>query len=227
MTHTLFLADPGFSSWSTRVGLLAFRFDLPIDIRWLEIYGTPPLAQQIGHPPARTVPFLLCDDGAEVAESLAIAEELAARFPDQPLWPADPKRRELARSLAAEMHAGFAALRSHCPMCLRTAYAEVEVPEKVAADLARLDVIWSDALARSGGPWLAGDYSIADAFFAPVAARIAGYSLPVGGTARAYVDAHLAEPAFRRWRQLGLERGAALEDSVYRQTWPRIDWPAA
>ncbi|CAM4377905.1 glutathione S-transferase [Palleronia rufa] len=229
MTHHLFLGEPGYSSWSMRIWLLADRFDLPVRVTWCTFYQTPDLATQIGHAPARSVPFLLCDDGAEVRESIAIAEELAARHPAAAIWPKDPTLRALARSLAAEMHAGFTTLRTLCPMVLRTAYADVPVPPELAADLARIALIWEDALDRSGGPWLCGGYCAADAFFAPVAARIAGYGLPVPDRAAAYVARHLSDPGFRRFRALGqvtdVPWGPDRHETVYRRDHPRRPWP--
>jgi glutathione S-transferase len=164
-------------------------------------------------------------EGTVVAESLAIAEELASRHPEAGLWPKDPAARAVARMLAAEMHAGFTALRSHCPMNLRISYTGCDPTDAVLADLARLETIWSWARRKTGaqGPWLCGAYSAADAFFAPVAGRIAGYNLPVGAEAAACVAAHLAHPSFRRWRAMGFADGADQE--VYRRDYPRRPWP--
>ena len=135
----------------------------------MELYKDTPIATQIGEPPARTVPTLVCDDGSVVFESLAIAEELASRHPDRPFWPRDSRTRACARSLTAAMHSGFAALRAECPMCLRTAYRDVPEGDALVTDLRRIERLWKYALGQSGGPWLCGDYSVADAFFAPVA----------------------------------------------------------
>jgi glutathione S-transferase len=123
------------------------------------------------------------------------------------------------------MHAGFTALRSHCPMNLRVSYTDCAPPDAVLADLARLELLWSWARQETGAQeaWLCGAYSAVDAFFAPVAARIAGYNLPVGAEAAAYVAAHLAHPSFRRWRAMGLADGADQE--VYRRDYPRRPWP--
>jgi glutathione S-transferase len=123
------------------------------------------------------------------------------------------------------MHAGFTALRSHCPMNLRVSYTDCAPPDAVRADLARLELLWSWARQETGAQeaWLCGAYSAVDAFFAPVAARIAGYNLPVGAEAAAYVAAHLAHPSFRRWRAMGLADGADQE--VYRRDYPRRPWP--
>lgn len=225
MTLELSLGDRAYSSWSMRAGLLVDRFALPVTLRITPLY-TPAFARMLSDfAPARTVPALRLEDGTVIAESLAIAEELADRFPEAGLWPADPTARAVARALAAEMHAGFTALRGDCPMNLRAAYAETPVSDAVAADLARLAEIW--ALARDrltpDGPWLCGDYSIADAFFAPVAARIATYALPVTPDAAAYVAAHLADPAFRRWRAAALAEGP--DQPVYARDYPPAPWP--
>jgi glutathione S-transferase len=163
-------------------------------------------------------------DGVVVPETIAIAEELASRHPEAGLWPEGPKARAVARVLAAEMHAGFTALRGYCPMNLRVSYTDCQPPEDVLADLKRLEVIWDWAREQTGAQvWLAGDYSAADAFFAPVATRIATYNLPVSPRAMAYVQAHLAHPSLRRWRAMGLVDGADQE--FYRRPYPRRPWP--
>jgi len=227
MEMTLALADRAYSSWSMRIGLLVDRFELPVTCRFARLYSDDFARLIADFAPARSVPALRLACGTVVCESLAIAEELASRFPEAGLWPAAPRARAVARSLAAEMHAGFAALRRECPMNLRVAYDGTPVSDAVAADLARLEAIWTAARQTTGstGPWLCGDYSIADAFFAPVAARIAGYALPVGPDAAAYVAAHLACPAFRRWRAAGLADGP--DQPVYARDHPTRPWPEA
>ena len=225
MTYELVIGDRGYSSWSLRGWLLFEAFGLPVKTRSAGLYTDelPTLLKQFH--PARTAPTLRTPEGWVVTESLAIAEELATRHPDAGLWPADPQARGVARSLAAEMHAGFTALRSHCPMNLRLSYTDCAPPPEVLADLDRLQVIWSwarDSLGHSG-PWLCGEYSVADVFFAPVAARIAGYNLPVGEQAMAYVQAHLNHPAFRRWRAMGLVDGA--DQAFYDRPYARRPWP--
>jgi glutathione S-transferase len=164
-------------------------------------------------------------DGSVVPETIAIAEELATRHPDAGLWPSDPHARATARVLAAEMHAGFTALRNHCPMNLRVSYTDCQPPEAVLKDLERLETLWSWAreTTKSTTPWLCGAYSAADAFFAPVATRIATYNLPVGPDAMLYVNAHLAHPSFRRWRAMGMVDGP--DQDFYRRDYPRRDWP--
>lgn len=226
MTCLLAIGDRAYSSWSLRVWLLFDAFGIPVATRSARLYTDEVqalLARDFA--PASTVPALRIGAAPVVMESLAIAEELASRHPEAGLWPAEPDARAVARSVSAEMHAGFAALRSHCPMNLRVSYADVPVPEAVAADLARLDRIWSWARDSTGtaGPWLCGGYTVADAFFAPVAGRIATYNLPVTDAAMAYVQAHIAHPSFRRWRAMAMVDGA--DQDFYRRTHALRPWP--
>ncbi|RVT87105.1 glutathione S-transferase [Rhodobacteraceae bacterium CCMM004] len=225
MNDTLILGDRAYSSWSLRAWLLFSRFGLPARTRFVGFLDASVAEQLADQSPARTVPTLLTGEGAVIWDSLAIAEGLADRHPDAGLWPGDPLARATARSLAAEMHSGFAALREACPMNLRRAYADVPVPDAVAADLRRIETIWAHARAVCGGagPWLCGGYSVADAFYAPVAARIAGYGLAVSDAAAAYVAAHLADPAFRRWRAMALVEGPDLP--WYAQDHAAAPWP--
>lgn len=225
MTYDLAIADRAYSSWSLRGWLLFDAFGLPVRTHTARLYTDEVQQLLTGFFPARTVPAMRTPDGTVVPESLAIAEELASRHPDAGLWPADPAARAVARALASEMHAGFTALRSHCPMNLRVSYSDCAPTDAVRTDLARLELLWSWARRQTGAQdaWLCGAYSAADAFFAPVAARIAGYNLPVGAEAAAYVAAHLAHPSFRRWRAMGFADGADQE--FYRRDYPRRPWP--
>jgi glutathione S-transferase len=223
--YDLAIGDRAYSSWSLRGWLLFEAFGMPCNLHRARLYTDefPALLAQFA--PARTVPAVRMPEGVVVAESLAIAEELASRHPEAGHWPADPRARAVARALAAEMHAGFTALRSHCPMNLRISYETCEPPPEVLADLERLQQIWAWARRETGatGDWLCGNYSAADVFFAPVATRIATYNLPVGAQASAYVAAHLAHPAFRRWRAMGMVDGA--DQPFYRRDWPQRAWP--
>ena len=223
MSYTLYFGDYTYSSWSLRGWLLLHRFDVPMKTRFVD-FASAEVADQLKHLfPARTVPTLVTPEGTVIWDSLAIAEELASRHPEAGIWPEDPTLRAAARGLAAEMHSGFMALRQHCPMNLRCAYADVTVPDEVLQDVARIDALWQWALERSKGPWLCGTYSAADAFFAPVAARIAGYGLSMSPTAMAYVAAHLADPAFRRWRAMGFAQGQSLP--WYAKDFAQVPWP--
>jgi glutathione S-transferase len=140
---------------------------------------------------------ILVDDGFVVWDSLAIIEYLAEKFPDQGFWPGDVQDRARARSLCAEMHSGFMGLRPLCPTNFRRApRAEPkELDEAAQADLARIEAIFAGAR----GPFLFGDFSAADAYFAPVVNRIEIYALPLNAAARAYCDRILALPAYREW----------------------------
>jgi glutathione S-transferase len=224
MTYDLVIGDRAYSSWSLRGWLFFDAFGLPVKLHTARLYTDelPTLLKQFH--PGKTAPTMRTPDGVVVPETIAIAEELASRHPQAGIWPADPKARAVARVLAAEMHAGFTALRNHCPMNLRVSYEGCEPPQAVLDDLKRLEVIWDWARAETGAKvWLAGDYSAADAFFAPVATRIATYNLPVSERAMAYVQAHLAHPSFRRWRAMGLVDGADQE--FYRRPYPTRPWP--
>jgi glutathione S-transferase len=219
------IGDRGYSSWSLRGWLLFDAFSLPVRTISARLY-TDELATVLqDFFPARTAPTMRTPEGSIVPETIAIAEELATRHPEAGLWPTDPHARATARVLAAEMHAGFTALRSHCPMNLRVSYTDCQPPEEVLKDLERLESLWDWARAttKSTTPWLCGPYSAADAFFAPVATRIATYNLPVSANAMVYVNAHLAHASFRRWRAMGLVDGADQE--FYRRDYPRRDWP--
>ena len=224
MTYDLVIGDRAYSSWSLRGWLLFDAFGIPVKTRLAKLYSDELPAILRDYPPARTAPTMRTPDGVVVPETIAIAEELATRHPQAGLWPADPKARAVARVLAAEMHAGFTALRSHCPMNLRVSYTGCAPTDAVLADLARLEQVWEWAWDQTGAPvWLCGDYSAADAFYAPVAARIASYNLPVSDRAMAYVQAHLAHPSFRRWRAMGM---VDLPDQpFYWRDYPRRPWP--
>lgn len=225
MTYDLVIGDRAYSSWSLRGWLFFDAFGLSVTLHRARLYTDelPNLLKSFH--PARTAPTMRTPEGAVVPETIAIAEELASRHPEAGLWPTDPKARAIARAVAAEMHAGFSALRSHCPMNLRVSYTDCAAPPEVLADLARLDTIWSWARAETDSqtPWLCGPYSVADAMFAPVATRIATYNLPVTPAAMDYVQAHLAHPSFRRWRAMGMVDGP--DQDFYRRDYPRRDWP--
>lgn len=225
MTYRLIIGDRAYSSWSLRGWLLFEKFGLPHQLEHVTFSdqvadGWAVLSDLF---PATTVPTMVTEEGAIVSDSLAMAEELATREPQAGLWPSDPKARATARNLAAEMHSSFMALRSDCPMNLRCAYSSYKPSDAVRKDVTRIEAIWTHALDRFGGAWLCGDYSIADVFFAPVAARIAGYGISVSAQAQAYVDRHLADPAFRRWRAMGLVKGDDLP--WYAKDYDQRGWP--
>jgi glutathione S-transferase len=226
MTYVLHIGDRSFSSWSLRGWLMFEKFGIPVRTRLAGLYTGTFAADLAPLAPARTVPVMTTPDGITLGDTLAIAETLAERHPEVGHWPANPAARALARWLVAEMHSGFAALRADCPMFLRHAWSRFVPSEAVIADVARLETLWTLARSRHGAPgspWLFGAYSLADAFFAPAATRIATYALPAGDEARAYVAAHLADTAFRRWRALG--QTVSYDRVPYAKDLPKAPWP--
>ena len=201
MTNRLFLGDYTYSSWSLRGWLLLERFGLPFSVTRISFLDGPVADQLSEIAPARTVPCLLTEDCALVWDSLAIAEELATRYPDAGIWPADPQARASARSMSAEMHSSYGALREQCPMNLSTSYAGFDPSPETRADLARIESLWDHARTVSGAKtgWLFGAYSLADVFYTPVAARILGYGLPVSAAAKAYCEALVGDDSVYRW----------------------------
>lgn len=224
MAYTLFIGDRSYSSWSLRGWLLFENFGIEHSLKHVSFSDARSgFAALKDLQPAKTVPTVVIDDGSIIDDSLAIAEELATRHPDAGIWPSDPVARATARTLAAEMHSSFGALRDECPMNMRVSYSNFPVSDAVQADLHRLKLIWTHALNKFGGPWLCGEYSAADVFYAPVAARIAGYGLPMSEQTQAYVNLHLNEPAFRRWRAMGLVKGEDLP--WYAMDFDQKPWP--
>ncbi|EAR52361.1 hypothetical protein OG2516_07787 [Oceanicola granulosus HTCC2516] len=224
MTYDLFIADRAFSSWSLRGWLMLEKFGLPHRVHVVGLYDGTMEEDMAPLAPARLVPVVRTPEGDVIGESLAIAETLAERHPEAGLWPADRAARAAARWLAAEMHAGFGALRSACPMQLHSVYEGFEPPAAVTEDLARIEELFAHARGKAAsGPWLLGAYSLADVFYAPVAARIVGYGLAAGPLTTAFTEATLAEPAFRRWRAEGIVR--LPEPIPYLLDLPRRPWP--
>lgn len=204
------------------------RFDLPVDVRFAGLYSGTFHEDMAPYAPARLVPAMRLPDGSVLGDTLAMAETLAERHPEAGLWPADPVARARARWLVAEMHSGFTALRADCSMNLRRVWEGFEQSDAVRADLRRIEELWDGAkssFGAEGSPWLFGAYSLADVFYAPVAARIAGYQLPVGPAAQDYVAAHLADPLFESWRIAGSKRSYEVEP--YAMNLPSRPWPGA
>lgn len=202
----LVIGNKNYSSWSMRPWVLLRHFGIGFEEIKLRFDFTPDSAfyRELGrYTPAARVPVLLVD-GFAVWDTLAIAETVADLQPKLPIWPRDPMQRARARSLAAEMHAGFSALRSHCQMNIEAALPAVgarihatEAP--VGRDLARIDAMWCEQLATSGGPFLFGEFGAIDAYYAPVAARVRGYGLPMSAAAQAYVERLWASPGVAAW----------------------------
>ncbi|APE44734.1 glutathione S-transferase [Sulfitobacter alexandrii] len=207
MTYDLFIGDRTFSSWSLRGWLMLEKFKLPYRTHMVGLYSGTMGADLAPLAPATLVPVLRCPDGTVVGETLAMAETLAERHPDAGMWPEDPAARATARWLCAAMTSGFGALRGSCPMQLQHVNKGFAVTDAVRSDLDRVEALWTHAMnnAPLRGQWLFGAYSLADVFYAPVAARIVGYDLPVSDAARRYCETTIGDPAFRAWRAEGLK----------------------
>ena len=206
MALQLVIGNKNYSSWSMRPWVLMRAMDIPFEevkLRF-DFADNSPFRQAVARfSPAGRVPVLVLEDGTSVWDSLAITETLNDLFPGLGLWPQAMPARARARSLCAEMHAGFGTLRSACPMNIEARLPEVgsklwaEQPG-LRRDVARIESMWADALKDSGGPMLFGAFGAVDAFFAPVCMRLRGYALPVSD--RHAAPTSNASARSRRWR---------------------------
>ena len=207
----LLIGNRNYSTWSLRPWLVLRHFDLPFEDEVLQLSGEGWRENLVARSPTGKVPVLI-DGDLVLPETIAIIEYLAESFPEKLIWPADHIDRALARAAAAEMHAGFAALRSHAPMNLRASHPGKVDTDAVRKDLQRVEQLWGDLLARSGGPYLFGAFSAADAMFAPLATRLRTYALPVSDTAAGYVESIYALPAFQDWLAMALHEPWIVDD---------------
>jgi glutathione S-transferase len=215
----LVVGNKNYSSWSMRPWMALRIADIPFEDRVISLDDPvfkPELARLT---PAGKVPVLI-DGDRHVWESLAIIEYAAEQFPDAMVWPADVAARAHARVVCAEMHAGFAPLRRHCPMNMARLPKRRELPPEVQDNVTRIEQMWSDCRARFGknGPFLFGAAGAADAMYAPVVSRFHTYDIEVGADTRAYMKAVMSLPAWSEWEKSALEESWIL---------PRgeIDWP--
>ncbi len=205
----LVIANKNHSSWSLRPWLLLTEFGVPFEevlIPFAQAFDDPEWKRAVSvFTPGGKVPALV-DGDIQVWESLAIIDHVADIRPDLAIWPRDPAARAMARSVAAEMHAGFGALRSACPMNLAWLHPARDRGPKVAADIDRISAIWRDARQRfgSGGPFLFGAFCAADAMFAPVVSRFVSYSIALDPVCSAYCEAVQATRGFQSWRMAAL-----------------------
>ena len=199
MPLQLVIGSKNYSSWSLRPWLALAHHNITFNEILIPLDQPDTRARILEYSPAGKVPILI-DGEAKVWESVAILDYLGDKFPELAFWPEELIARAHARSIAAEMHAGFANLRRHCPMNLRRR-KRIALPPDVQADIERIDALWTDSCQRFGsdGDFLFGAFSAADCMYAPVATRIRSYEIPVSSTAAAYVDAIHALPAFRKW----------------------------
>jgi glutathione S-transferase len=209
---TLVIANKLYSSWSLRPWILMKQLGIPFDEIVIPLDLPDTKARVLQHSPAGKVPILI-DGDTTIWESLAIMEYVGETF-GTAVWPADPKARAMARSVAAEMHAGFGGLRSACPMNLSKRFSRRDRGEAVARDVARFEAIVRDARGRfgQGGLFLFGAFSAADAMYAPLVTRLDTYSFDLAPETRAYVDSILELPAFQAWRAAALKETWIVPD---------------
>ncbi|MGE7369516.1 glutathione S-transferase family protein [Neorhizobium sp. NPDC001467] len=199
---TLYIGNKNYSSWSFRPWMALTAFDVPFEeilIPFDMPAGNPRFAEIS---PSAKVP-VLHHGTRRVWESLAIIEYVAELYPEKRFWPEDPGERAVARAVSMEMMSGFRDLRSLCPMNMRRAPATLSLDhdqaKALARDIGRIATIWRQLRARSGGPFLFGAFTAADAMYAPVVNRLEAYDLPVDDDARTYMDAIKATSAWQDW----------------------------
>jgi glutathione S-transferase len=215
----LLIGDKAWSTWSMRPWLVLRHAGLAFTERLVRL-RTEPTHDNIvaAGSPSGMVPVL--SDGTLVLwDSLAICEYLAEKYPEARLWPRDPAARALGRAASAEMHSGFASLRGECPMDLCAPPTHIDLSEATARNVRRIAALWNDLLGRFGGPFLLGEWSIADAVFTPVATRFRTYGVRLSdhgdpGGAGAYAERLLQTPEFLEWeRDAWADQGAWAGDS--------------
>ena len=203
----LSIGNKNYSSWSMRPWVLLKQCGIPFEevmVRFDAFQAGSEFRKTVDAvSPVGKVPVLV-DDGLVVWDTLAIAEYLAEQFPAKALWPQDSKARARARSVCADMHSGFAALRSACPMNIEASLPDTgqliwRDKPAVRADVARVVAMWDELLTQHSGPMLFGEFSIADAYYAPVAMRLKTYALPVPASITAYIHRLCATAGVKAW----------------------------
>jgi glutathione S-transferase len=212
----LAIANKNYSSWSLRPYMAMAMAGIPFEEKYIP-FGEPRFGREIRKiSSAGKVPVLV-HGKTTIWDSLAILEYLAETYPEKNLWPKSKAARAMARSISSEMHSGFHALRNACPMNLRRPAKPIPMTDEAMADVARIEAIWRDCrkLYGKGGKFLFGEFSNADAMFAPVATRLDTFAIPVTKETRAYMDAVLATKAFQAWKTDALKETAIVpEDEV-------------
>ncbi len=206
MTLKLVIGNKNYSSWSMRPWLALRANHISFEEVFIPLYtGDADKQRILGFSRSGKVPALI-DGDLTVWDSLAIIEYLAERFPEARLWPEDRASRAHARSISAEMHSGFMALRNECAMNLHRPVRSVALSQDARANIARIEEIWLECRERYGklGPFLFGSFGAADAMFAPVVYRFRTYAIDVAPRAQAYMNTMLALPAVEEWTKAGL-----------------------
>lgn len=200
--YTLYIGNKNYSSWSLRPWLLFTELSIPFKEVLVPFDQGGSWEKFRPFSPTGLVPCL-DDDNTTIWESMAIAEYAAEQFPN--VWPAERQARGWARSAAAEMHAGFSALRNECPMTVGMRIRLPQISPSLQQDLTRLNELWSEGLRRFGGPYLSGaQFTAVDAFFAPVAFRVQSFDLPLSEVCEAYTQRLLALPGMIAWTEAAL-----------------------
>jgi glutathione S-transferase len=213
MKLKLVIGNKNYSSWSMRPWLALRACNIAFEEVFIPLYtGEADKKRILAFTHSGKVPALV-DGDITVWDSLAIIEYVAERFPDAHLWPEDRASRAHARSISAEMHSGFAALRNECGMNLHRPVGAVALSENACADIARVQQIWIECRERyeKNGPFLFGAFSGADAMFAPVVHRFRTFAIDLAPKARDYMDAMMALPAFQEWTRAALAETIVIE----------------
>ena len=202
----LIVGNKNYSSWSLRPYMALKQAGIDFDEKLIR-FGGPQFSKAVRrYSKAGLVPILIHKENV-IWDSLAILEYIAETWPTKQLWPKNAEARSYARSMCAEMHSGFRALRSACPMNIRRPLNPVSMNEAILKDVARIEALWAEAHKRFGakGEFLFGKFTNADAMFVPVASRIETYNIPVGRAAKAYVVTILKSTAFITWKAAALK----------------------
>ncbi len=217
MALHLVIGNKNYSSWSLRPWLALKVAGIAFEETVISLEAKDFKARVTALSGAGRVPVLI-DGEVRIWESLAILEYLAEKFPAAVLWPKHPAARAHARAIASEMHAGFLPLRRHLPMNIARPVKMRALDEGAAADVARIDAIWSECRAKFGGPFLFGSFGGADAMYAPVVWRFHTYAVEVSPAARSYMAAVMALPAWAEWREAARREPWVLPHD-------EVDWP--
>ena len=213
MALTLVIGNKNYSSWSMRPWLALRANEIAFDEVFIPLYtGAADKKRILGFTDSGKVPALI-DGDVTIWDSLAIIEYLAEKFPQARLWPEDRARRAHARSISAEMHSGFAALRNECGMNLHRPVGAIALSADARDNIARIQQIWIECRGRyrEFGPFLFGAFGGADAMFAPVVHRFRTYAIEVMPVAGDYMDAMMSLPAFQEWTRAGLAETLVIE----------------
>lgn len=194
----LYIGNKKYSSWSLRPWILLKHFGIPFEeeVIGLDLPDTKQNILKVS--PSGRVPCLV-DGSLAIWDSLAICEYMAEKYPDKHLWPRNQRDRAIARSISCEMHSGFTALREHLSMKVHESFPGFIVPDAAQNDIRRVTQLWTEALAQSGGPYLFGEFSIADAMYAPVVFRFNSYQVPLTGAPASYVQIMLRHSGMMEW----------------------------